>query len=170
MKRTSTLLLLLLLCVLHSRAQIDTSFSIVRKNEIAKFSFTRYNKNSILQNYPVYTIEKLQIHRINMLLRSFVNNEASCDLLVKNYHQLDSVFKMKELHLTEITKTQELRVKNHEEAYQSLLTINTQLNQQLKNCKDLALSEHKKGKKKAALVGILAGVSAGLIIGIVVDP
>lgn len=163
------LLLFIFLSALDCYAQIDTSFTVVRKNVAAKFSFTKYSKNSPVQHYPMYTIEKSQIHRVNMLLQSFVNNEAGCDLLLKNYDQLDSIFNMKELHYTEIIQTQELRSKNYEEAYQSLLTINEQLDQQLKNSRDLALTEHKKKRNNATLFGILGGLSAGLIIGAIVQ-
>jgi hypothetical protein len=166
-------ILFLSLIAFHSTitciAQSDTSFTVVRKNAAAKFSFTKHNKSSPVQQYPLYTIEKSQIHRINMLLRSFVNNEAGCDLLVKNYDQLDSIFKMKELHYTEIIKTQELRSKNYEDAYQSLLVINAQLDQQLKNSRDLALAEHKRKRNNATLLGIVGGLSAGLIIGAILQ-
>jgi hypothetical protein len=154
---------------LHTHAQLDTSFSIVRKNIPATFSFTKHSKDSPVQNYPVYTIEKSQIHRMNMLLRSFVNNETHCDSLQQNNNQLDSILKIKEGGYVKIIETQELRSKNYEEAYKSLLTLNSQLDQQLKNCKDLALAEHKKKKSNATLFGVLAGLSAGLIIGVVVD-
>lgn len=165
MNRTLILVILVALCALPGHAQVDTTFNIVRKNVAAKFSFTKHTKNSPVQNYPAYTIEKSQIHRINMLLRSFVNNEAGCDLLIQNYDQLDSIFKMKELHYTEIIETQELRSQNYEDAYQSLLAINTQLDQQLKSCSDLAVTQRRKSKRNAGLMGILIGLSGGLIIG-----
>lgn len=167
MKRLSFLIMLLV--NLHCHAQVDTSFTIVRKNMSAQFSFTKYTKAAKL-NYPVYTIEKSQIHRVHMLLRSFVKNETSYDSLLMNHDHLDSILKSKELHYTEIIKTHELKFKNYEDAYQSLLTINGQLDQQLNNCKQLAVTEHKKGKGKVKLLGILAGLTAGIIIGVVVDP
>jgi hypothetical protein len=84
--------------------------------------------------------------------------------LLRNCHSIDSVHSSKENTLARELKLQEDRATNFQASYNSLLSVNTQLNDQLKKTEQLAVKEHRKRKLDSIIVGVLV-LSAGIIIG-----
>ena len=156
-------------CAITASAQADSTFSIMRSGHEAKFPFIKFTKSEQLSTFPnsslpIYAFDKTQYSRIKGLLYNFalIENDYKQMLIVRD--KKDSVATLKERTLTESFKLQEERAKNFEASYNSLLSVNKQLNDQLKNAEQLAKAEHRKKKLKPILVGVLA-LSAGVIIG-----
>jgi len=153
-------------------SQVDSTFSVVRNGVEAKFSFTKFAKPEQLRTvanttFPLYSFNKAQYTRIKGLLINFAHLENDYQLRIANQHEKDSIAGLKENALVENAKLEQERAKNFQASYNSLLSVNTQLNDQVKKAEHLAVSEHRKRKLNSILLGALA-FSAGVVIGIAV--
>lgn len=153
-------------------AQTDSTFSVTRNGVEAKFPFIKIARPEQLKTVansalPLYSFNRMQYVRIKALLTSFAQMENEYRLLLVNRDKKDSVSDIKEKTMAENVKLEEARAKNFEISYNTLLNVNTQLNDRLKSAEQLAIHEHRKQKLKSILVGALA-LSTGIIIGVTV--
>jgi len=165
-------LLLVTLCCSFAEAQSDSTFSVLRNGIEAKFPFTKFARPDQFRTVassalPLYGFNKAQFIRIRSLLTNFAQMENDYQKLVLNHHEKDSLLAIKEKTLTQNVKLEEERAINFQTSYNSLLGINAQLNDQVKNAEQLAIHEHKKRKLNSILLGVLA-FSAGVVIGVTV--
>lgn len=150
-------------------AQTDSSFSVVRDGDTAVFPFRVYKSTMQMANakkgsLPVYGFDSAQVNRIHELLSDFVAMEEKYEALDQNNDRKDSLYQNKLSLYVEMDSIQELRVKNYEQAYQSMLAVNNQLNAQVENCEKLALRAKRKAGFNSLLIGTLTGLSVGMIL------
>jgi len=165
----SVLFLVNCLSLSRAQSQVDSTFSVTRNGLEAKFPFKKFSKPEQLKTVPasllpLYSFSAPQYVRIKSLLSSFVLMEGEYNQLLRNCHSIDSVHSSKENTLARELKLQEDRATNFQASYNSLLSVNTQLNDQLKKTEQLAVKEHRKRKLDSIIVGVLV-LSAGIIIG-----
>ena len=165
------ILILLLVRFGYTNAQLDTSFTLTRFGTPAIFSYKKFNqadqlKNLKVSDLPQYSFNENQFKRIKGLLDLFVTNESEFITLRKNLNEKDSIYLAKIAVYNQMDSIQNLRTKNFEQAYNSLVLVNTQFNQQLINCKDIAEKEVRKNKFNSAMFGVLAGITTGVILGV----
>jgi hypothetical protein len=163
--------ILLLFASATACAQTDTTYVINRNSVDARFTFKKFSnvaelRNHIPPSFPIYSMSKNQYIRVRELLYHYVSMENQYEGLRTDYHAKDSIFRIKELTLTDAYQKQEARAKNFEESYNKLLSINDTMDKDLKKCEELAQGEHRKKNKKTVVVGILAA-AAGFLIGAV---
>jgi hypothetical protein len=167
------IVLICLFCFWDVKAQLDTSFTLVRFGTPGIFNYKKYTSAEQFKNIrglelPQYSFNEMQFNRIKGLLDKFITNESDYILLRKNFDKKDSIYNAKIAVYNQIDSIQGLRSKNFEQAYNSLVMVNTQFNQQLINCKEIAEKEVRKGKLNSVMYGILGGLTSGVILGVFV--
>jgi hypothetical protein len=166
------ILIMLLPCFGYINAQQDTSFTLFRFGTPAIFSYKKFSQADQYKNvkgaidFPQYSFNESQFKRIKGLLDLFVTNENEFTKLRRNLNEKDSIYLAKIAVYNQMDSIQNLRAKNFEQAYNSLVLVNTQFNQQLINCKDIAEKEVRKNKFNSAMFGVLAGLTTGVILGV----
>ena len=149
-------------------AQVDTSFAFSRKGITEHFNLTKYSKSAQIKHFPIYTINKSDVSDIQKLLTFLVAVENEVRLIRENDNQRTSMYESKIAIYEQNLKIQEARVQNYDSAYTEMKKINGQLNDQLKNCEDLAKKENKKNKRPP-LLGILGGLAVGFVAGVLLE-
>lgn len=161
-------LIAFLLFFAFADAQVDTSFAFSRKGIQEEFHLTKYQKASQVKKFPIYGIDRSEVSDLQKLLTFFVASEAELKLLKENNQQMSAMYESKVAALEQNQKIQEARVQNYDSAYSEMKKINGQLNDQLKNCEELARKENKRNKRPS-LLGILGGLAVGVVVGVLIE-
>lgn len=165
--------IVLMSLILACHAQSDSSFSFSRNKVVSSFNYKKLNnaqqvKNLPASSFPLYSFNSQQFERIRALLGLFAANESEFASLRASYRQQDSLYLLSLKHYRQADSLEKQRSLNFEKAYQNLLALSGQLNEQLKNSNQLAKQQYRKTKIGSLLVGALGGLGSGILISVLV--
>ena len=165
-------LLPILFCAVHTHAQKDSSFTIIRNGVTATFPFKVYRsasemKSSNTNTFPVYTFDRKQLYRINELLVLFTQNENNYNQIRVLNEKKDSIIQSKMTLIQKNDSLEQQRAKNYEIAFTQLSDLNKKMDADLKACEQLAIATNRNKTKNIVLVGA-GSLAVGLLLGLVI--
>lgn len=167
------LFLIIIVSNTKSYCQIDSNFILVRKADTAKFSFKVFSNPEQFRNVtrmplPLYGFNGDQLSKVQTFFSAFLKLEAQEESFRLECKQKDTIYKALLFYYKERDSINNLRVGNYQEAYTSLLTYNSQLNNYVKECEATALKQRRRSNINSTLFGILGGLVTGTIIGVII--
>lgn len=171
MKKLLTLTLLFLVSGI-AFSQIDSiKFSIDGRDFLLtpKRITNKRDLDNHVPQYPFFIFSDDEGRKVKVLLPNTSMQASAYDTLLAKMRNLEVLYKEKDNTTTFIIDKEKQRAELYQKAYESLVSINNGLNEQLKICTDIARKEAKYANNKGVIYGVLGGLVAGLVTGVVIS-